>query len=130
MEMLGAKKRTKQIMIRLNPDEFEKVNSQFPKTTCRTIAEYSRKILLGKAVTVFHRNQSLDDCMQELMLLRQDLQSISQHFALAIQKLQTLDTCSQVQGWILFQESQQHRMLEKVDRIQEKIDKISDQWLQ
>ena len=33
------KKRTKQILIHLNPVELEKINSQFSKTTCRTITE-------------------------------------------------------------------------------------------
>jgi hypothetical protein len=128
--MAQTANRVKRIEIRLTPEEFAEVNAQFLRTTSRSISEYLRKILSGKPVTVFHRNLSLDDCMQELMLLRQNLQWISQNFALAIQKLQTFETCSQVEGWILFQESQQHQMLDKVDRIQEKIDKISDQWLQ
>jgi hypothetical protein len=128
--MIQTANRKKYISIGLTPEEFTKINTKLKRTTSRSTSEHFRKILLGKPLTVFHRNQSLDDCMQELMKLRQDLQWISQNFYLAVQNLQKFETCSQVEGWILFQESQQHQMLEKVDRIQEKIDKISDQWLQ
>jgi hypothetical protein len=127
---MGIVHRTKQISFCLTPDEFNWFHAQFSRTTCRKMSEYFRKILLNKSVTVLHRNQSLDECMEELIGLRQDLQGIVQNFNQVVQKLHSLQTGSQLEGWILLQESRQKQVLEKVETIQQKIDKISDLWLQ
>jgi MobC-like protein len=122
--------RTKVLQIRFSPDEFDIINKRFSKTTCRKISEYSRKILLGKPVTFYSRNQSLDEFMAEMIQLRKELNYIGHNFNQAVRKLHTLEACSQFQNWILFQESRQKQLLSIVSAIQEKISKISDQWLQ
>lgn len=122
--------RSRRIFLSLTPDEFNQLIVQYSKTTCKSFSEYQRKVLLSRPVTVFHRNQSLDACMEELIGLRQDLQPIAQNFNRAVQKLHTLESCDQYEGWILFQQSGQQDLLEKVSIIQQKIDKISDLWLQ
>jgi MobC-like protein len=130
MVMNEKVKRTKVLQVRLSVHEFDTINNRFSKTTCRKISEYSRKILLGKTVTFFSRNQSLDEFMEEMILLRRELHYIGHNFNQAVRKLHTLDACSQFERWVLFQESMQSRLLDKVGAIQEKISKISDQWLQ
>jgi MobC-like protein len=122
--------RTKVLQVRLSADEFDAINKRFSKTTCRKISEYGRKILLGKTVTVFNRNQSLDEFMGEMIQLRKELNYIGHNFNQAVRKLHTLEACAQYQTWILFQESRQKQLQDKVSSIQEKINKISDQWLQ
>jgi hypothetical protein len=122
--------RRKQIKAEVSQADLDKIKSQYAKTTCRSLAEYVRKIVLREALTFYHRNQSLDDCMQEMMELRQELHLIAVNFDLAVQKLHSLQSCSQIGNWILFQESRQKQLLEKIQLIQEKIDQISDQWLQ
>jgi hypothetical protein len=121
--------RTKVLQVRLSTDEFDAINKRFLKTTCRNVSEYSRKILLGKPVTVYSRNQSLDEFMTEMIQLRKELNYIGHNFNQAVRKLHMLDACSQFERWVLFQESRQKQLLEKVGAIQEKISKISDQWL-
>jgi hypothetical protein len=122
--------RTKVLQIRLSTTEFDTLNRRFTKTTCRKVSEYSRKILLGKAVTVYNRNQSLDEFMAEMIQLRKELNYIGHNFNQAVRKLHTLEACAQYKTWILFQESRQKQLLDLVGAIQIKISKISDQWLQ
>ena len=122
--------RTKVLQIRLSTSEFDTLNKRFSKTTCRKISEYSRKILLGKTVTVLSRNQSLDEFMGEMIQLRKELHYIGHNFNQAVRKLHTLEACSQFRTWVLFQESRQKQLQDKVSSIQDKINKISDQWLQ
>jgi hypothetical protein len=122
--------RTKVLQIRFSPDEFGTINKRFSKTTCRKVSEYSRKILLGKPVTTYTRNQSLDEFMLEMIRLRKELNHIGHNFNQAVRKLHSLEECAQFRNWILFQESRQRQLLEMVGLIQEKISKISDQWLQ
>jgi hypothetical protein len=124
------KNRTKRLHIRFTPGEFEKINRMFAQTTCRKISEYSRKVLLAKPITFYSRNQSLDEFMHEMIQLRKELHYIGHNFNQAVRKLHTLEECSQFRTWILFQESHQQQLLDKAAAIQEKINKISDQWLQ
>jgi hypothetical protein len=122
--------RTKVLQIRFTQEEYDIINKRFTKTTCRKISEYSRNILLGKTVTIFSRNQSLDEFMAEMIQLRKELNYIGHNFNQAIRKLHTLEACAQYRTWILFQETRQKQLLDMVGAIQEKISKISDQWLQ
>ena len=121
--------RTKVLQIRLSTDEFDTINKKFLKTTCRRVSEYSRKMLLGKTITVYNRNQSLDEFMAEMIQLRKELNYIGHNFNQAVRKLHTLEACEQFRNWILFQESRQKQLLDKVGDIQEKISKISNKWL-
>jgi hypothetical protein len=122
--------RTKVLQIRLSTDEFDTIVKRFSKTTCRKVSEYCRKILLGNPVIFYNRNQSLDEFMAEMIQLRRELHYIGHNFNQAVRKLHSLEECAQFRNWILFQESRQKQLLEKVSAIQEKISKISDQWLQ
>jgi hypothetical protein len=102
MTMKEKMNRAKVLQIRLSVDEFDSLNRRFSKTTCRKISEYARKILLGKPITVFSRNQSLDDFMLEMIQLRKELNFIGNNFNQAVRKLHTLEACSQFRTWILF----------------------------
>jgi MobC-like protein len=130
MVMKEKVNRTKVMQIRLSVEEFDTINKRFSKTTCRKISEYGRKILLGKVVTVYSRNQSLDEFMGEMIKLRKELNYIGHNLNQAVRKLHTLEACTQFRTWILFQESRQKQLLDLVGAIQEKISKIADQWLQ
>src|SRR2546428_2648091 len=69
-------KRTRQLRIQLKPKEYNQINEQFKKTTCQHLSDYTRKILLNKKITIYHRNQSLDEFMEEMILLRKELNAI------------------------------------------------------
>jgi len=66
----------KMLQFRLSEKEMEEFNRAYRKTPYRTKSEYSRKMLLGKPVTIFHRNKSLDELTELVIQLRKDLQSL------------------------------------------------------
>jgi len=55
--------------IRLSESEWNKIQHHASNTTCRSVSEYCRKILLNKPVRVFYRNQSFDDFEEDLVRL-------------------------------------------------------------
>jgi len=55
----------------------EEFNQAYGKTPYRSKSEYSRKMLLGKPITVFHRNKSLDELIELVIRLRKDFKSLS-----------------------------------------------------
>jgi hypothetical protein len=61
--------RTQLLQVRLTVKESDQIHNTFSKSTCRKLSDYVRKKLLDKPVSVYTRNQSLDDFMAEMILL-------------------------------------------------------------
>lgn len=116
--------------IRLKPEEYHAIHKKFTATTCRKLSEYARRVLLDKVVTVNQRNQSLDDCMTEMMRLRNELNGIGNNFNQLVKKLHTLQQIEEFRTWIVLNENARQMLLKKVEEIKQKINSISDQWLQ
>jgi hypothetical protein len=122
--------RTKWLHLRLKTEEYAKIHKQFSKTKCRKISDYSRKILLNKPIIATYRNQSLDDFMTEMIQLRSELHSIGNNFNQAVKKLHTLQQIAEFKVWLITYELEKQTLLNKVDEIKNRINKIADQWLQ
>lgn len=122
--------RSKWLHLRLSPKEYETVQRQFSKTTCRKISEYARKRLLSKPVTVNYRNQSLDELMRELIALRNELNGIGNNFNQAVKKLNTLSMIRQFQDWITAYENDRQKLVIHTGKIKELITSLSEKWLQ
>jgi hypothetical protein len=124
------KNRIKWLHLRLSLDEYAKLHKHFSKTTCRKMSDYSRKILLGKPLIGTYRNRSLDDFMAEMIQLRSQLNSIGNNFNQAIKKLHTLQQIPEFRSWIITYELEKQILLNQVEEIKNRINKIADQWLQ
>ena len=121
---------SKWLHIRLNEEDYNRINNQFSKSTCRKLSEYARRVLLDKVVTVNQRNQSLDDFMTEMIRLRNELNAIGNNFNQAVKKLHTLNQLTEFKTWLILNEKNQKILVEKVEEIKSKINQISDKWLQ
>lgn len=118
------------IGFRLSAKEYETVKKSWKKTTVTKLSEYLRRILLGKTVTVYTRNQSLDEFMAEMILLRRELNSIGLNINQAVRRLHTLDYLPQMQLWLADFERDKNVLFGKVEEIRLKLDQLSDEWLQ
>jgi hypothetical protein len=125
-----SNKRTEWLHIRLTVQEQQKIKNKFQKTTCRKLSDFARKVLLDKAVTVNVRNQSLDDVMAVLILLKDELNAIGNNYNQVVKRLHTLNHISEIKSWLVLHESARKILLNKVDEIKAKIYSINDQWLQ
>src|SRR6478735_4709635 len=121
-------KLSKWLHIRLKEEDYNKINRQYSKSTCRKLSEYARRVLLDKVITVNHRNQSLDDFMTEMIRLRNELKSSGNNLNQSVKKLHTLEQISEFKAWIIINEKHQQILEKKVDEIKEKINQISDTW--
>lgn len=118
------------IGLRLTGDEYGVLEKNWKKSTIRKLSEYVRRVLFGKAVTVYTRNQSLDELMAELILLRKDLNAIGVNFNQSVHRLHTLDHPPQMQRWLVGFEKDRDEFFAKVEDIKLKVNSISEQWLQ
>ncbi|TAN00423.1 MAG: plasmid mobilization relaxosome protein MobC [Chitinophagaceae bacterium] len=121
--------KTRWINIRLHPEQYDIIYQKFKATTCRKLSEYARRVLLDKAVTVYTRNQSLDDFMAEMIRLRNELSAIGNNYNQVVKRLHTLTDFQSIQQWLLLNEKSKQILLQKVDEIKLKINSISDKWL-
>lgn len=62
--------------LRFKPEEYQLLEKRFKKTSFRKLSEYMRSVLLEKPVTVNYRDKAMDDVLEELVLLRRELNAI------------------------------------------------------
>ena len=122
--------RTRIIGLRLTPKEYKLIEQKCKQSTCKKLSDYVRYILFNKPITMYQRNQSLDDFMTEMMNLRGELNSIGNNFNQAVKKLHTLHQIAEFKRWLISYELEKQTLLNKVDEIKNRINKIADQWLQ
>ena len=122
--------RTKLLQVRLTPHEFQKIYEGCSQSTCNKLSDYARKKLLDKPITIYHRNQSLDDFVTELAVLIKELNAIGNNYNQVVKRLHALERFDEIKLWASVNESSKQILQRKVDEIKLKIAQINDQWLQ
>jgi hypothetical protein len=118
------------ISFRVKPSEYELIEQNFKSTTCRSLSEYTRKVLLSKPVVVKYRNQSADQFLAEMILFKNELSAIGNNFNQAVKRLHTLDGLAQMRSWLMIYDSTHKSFMNKVDEINEHLDQIYELWSQ
>src|SRR5688572_6421590 len=120
--------RSKWLTIRLDETEEQKINRFFSRTTSGSLSEYARDVLLKEPVTVFYRNQSADEFLSEMILLKNEINAIGKNFNQAVHKLHTLDRDPQIKAWAILNEASKDQLMKKLEEIKEKMSQIYEQW--
>lgn len=116
--------------IRLNADEKKKLHSFYGKTTCNSLSEYARSVLLKEPVTVLYRNQTADEFLAEMIQLKKELNAIGNNFNQAVHKLHTLDHVPEIKAWAILNETCKKSFLKKVEEINLRVHQIYELWSQ
>ncbi|MEJ6979450.1 plasmid mobilization relaxosome protein MobC [Pedobacter sp. P351] len=122
--------RTKWVNIRLTPDEFKIIEARFKKTMYRKISEYTRNVLLEKAITIVNRDKSMDDVLEELILLRKELNFIGINFNQAVRKLNSVSGMPEAQIWQSMMILLRDQIEPSIGQIKERMNNYSDLWSQ
>ncbi|WP_276480997.1 plasmid mobilization protein [Paraflavitalea pollutisoli] len=122
--------RPKRLHVRFTALEYETLHNRCNKTTCKNISQYARKMLLQKPVTIYQRNQSLDEMMPHLIALKNDLNAIANNYNQVVRKLHLIQNIQDLQSW-----GPQHEIIvrilsDKIAGTKTLIAKLSDKWLQ
>ena len=91
--------RSRRIITRLKPEAYKVIQDRFKKTMFRKMSEYSRNVLLEKTITVTHRDQSMDEVLEKLILLRKELNAIGINFNQAVWKLNSVEGMPDAHIW-------------------------------
>jgi hypothetical protein len=122
--------RTCHIRLRLTPREYDLITARWRQTTSNDLSEYLRKVMFGKPVTVRHRNQSLDDLMATLILLRGELNVIVHNYNQVVKQLHQLRGIEPIANWLRQHDGAWETINQKITDIKATISHIDDQWLQ
>lgn len=122
--------RTRIIGLRLTPEEYAKIEKRWKASTCRKLSDYVRHNLFEKPVVSTYRNQSTDDFMAEMALLRTELNHIGNNFNQAVKRLHTLSQIAEFRSWLIAYEVEKKTLFNKVDEVKKHIQKIAETWLQ
>ncbi|MFT3680694.1 MAG: plasmid mobilization relaxosome protein MobC [Chitinophagaceae bacterium] len=122
--------RSKWLTIRLNEEEEKKLQKFHERTTSASLSEYARDVLLKEPVTVLYRNQTADDFLAEMILLRKELNAIGNNFNQAVHKLHTHDYNPEIKTWAVLNEIGKKFFLEKVEEISNRVHQIYELWSQ
>lgn len=122
--------RTRIIGLRLTPEEYAKIERKWKASTCRKLSDYVRKHLFDKSIVTTYRNRSLDDFMEETIVLHNELNAIGTNINQAVKKVHTLQQIPEFRNWIISFDLNKKILSNKVEEIKKHIQKISDKWLQ
>lgn len=122
--------RSRWLTIRLNEDEEKKLLQLYSRTTSSGLSEYARDVLLRAPINVLYRNQTADEFLEEMILLKKELNAIGNNFNQAVHKLHTLDRDAQIKAWAVLNEATKNLFMRKVEEIKEKMNQIYEQWSQ
>jgi hypothetical protein len=122
--------RNRIIGLRLTMTEFGEVEKKWKASNCRKLSDYVRRLIFGKPLVSSYRNKSLDELMAELMLLRKELNAIGKNFNQAVHRLHTLDHLPQMKLWLERFERDKNVLFDKMEEINNTIQKMGKQWLQ
>ncbi len=122
--------RSKCLTVRFNEEERKKLNRLCNKAHCNSLSEYARDVLLEEPVTIKFRNQSADDLLEEMILLKKELNAIGNNFNQAVHRLYTLDHFHEIKTWAILNEATKKIFMNKVDEIKVKMNQIFEQWSQ
>jgi len=116
--------------VRLHEDERKKLDLLYSQSTSNSLSEYARDVLLKKPVNILYRNQSADEFLAEMILLKNELNAIGKNFNQVVHKLHTLDHVPEIKAWVILNESSKKIFMKKVEEIKDKVNEIYQQWSQ
>jgi hypothetical protein len=118
------------IGLRLTGDEYRELEKSWKKSTVKKLSEFVRRILFGKRITVWSRNQSLDELIAELVVLKRELHAIGVNFNQAVHRLNMLDHSPQMEAWVARFGRDRDSYFRLFEEVKLKINSVSEQWLQ
>ncbi|MET4082980.1 hypothetical protein ABIB40_002947 [Pedobacter sp. UYP30] len=122
--------RTRRLIIRLKPQEFALIESRFKKSIFRKLSEYTRNVLFEKSTTVFHRDKSMDDILEELILLRKELNFIGNNFNQAVRKLNSVHDMPDAELWEAMLTVLRDELQPSIEQIKNRLNNYSELWSQ
>lgn len=128
--MTKTDNRTRWKNLRFQPDEYQLLEGRFKKTPFRKLSEYMRSVLLEKPVTVFYRDKAMDDVLEEMVLLRQELNAIGNNLNQAMRSINSAHGQADTRLWMNLMSVINSKLEPSIHQIKERMNQYADIWSQ
>ena len=108
----------------------KKIEARFRASTSRKLSDHIRKHLFNKPIIASYRNQSLDDLMEETMILTNELNAIGKNINQIAKKFNTLKLIPEFKEQLIRFELEKRILFNKIDEVKNHTQKIAERWLQ
>jgi hypothetical protein len=122
--------RSKWIKIRLKPSEEALLYKHLRKSTFQNLSEFIRAMILGKPVTLVHRDRSMDEVLEELALLRRELNFIGNNLNQAVKQINSTHGLPDMSLWMNLLSVIKGKLEPSITEIKERMNQYSDLWSQ
>ncbi len=122
--------RERKVTTRFKPIEFKVLDARFKKTRFLKLSEYIRSVLLEKPITVNHRDKSMDEMLEELALLRRELNAIGNNLNQAVRKINSAHENSANRLWLNLLSIIGSKVDPAIGQIKERMQYFSEIWSQ
>jgi hypothetical protein len=122
--------RSRWLKVRLKPSEEVLLNKRFKKSTFQNVSEFGRAMILGKPVTVIHRDKSMDEILEELILLRRELNFIGNNLNQAVRNINSVHGFPDTRLWMNLLTIINGTLEPSITQIKERMNKYAELWSQ
>ena len=121
-------KRNKWLHIRLTDRELLKLKANFEETVHDNLSEYSRRILLRKAVIGRYRDTGMQELLKELTALKRDLHGLATNYNQLAKKMNTA-TENEITSNRFQVEKLEQSIQESLKQVNRFVDQTVEKWL-
>lgn len=122
--------RSNWLNLRLKPEEFNQFKKQYERSRFRKMSDYGRAVLLGKPVAVFYRDKSMDEILEELVLLRRELNAVGNNLNQSVKNINTVHGFADARLWMNLMTVIKSQIEPAIEQIKVQMDRYSDLWSQ
>jgi hypothetical protein len=122
--------RLKRVTTRFKEDEFKVIDNRFKKTRFRKLSEYIRSVLLEKPVTVMYRDKSMDEVLEELILLRKELNAIGNNLNQTVRNINSAHGGADTRLWINLLGVINSKLEPSINQIKDRMNNYAELWSQ
>ncbi|HWZ15474.1 MAG TPA: hypothetical protein VNW95_09570 [Mucilaginibacter sp.] len=122
--------RSRRVIIRFKPAEFQLLEGRFKKTMFRKLSEYTRNVLLEKTITVTYRDRAMDDVLEEMILLRRELNAIGNNLNQAVRNINSADGSADNRLWMNLLSVINSKLEPTIVEIKERMNQYAEIWSQ
>jgi hypothetical protein len=116
--------------LRFTPEEYQLLETRFKKTPFRKLSEYMRDVLLEKPVTVNYRDKAMDDVLEEMIMLRQELNAIGNNLNQAMRNINSTHGNADAKLWMNLLSVINNKLEPSIKQIKERMNQYADIWSQ
>jgi hypothetical protein len=119
------------LIIRVSPDLYNKLDKLLKESDCESIAEVARKILTNRKINCFYKDISMNAPMEELVGIRKELKAIGININQITRSFNQEKTKETQRQYYVLQVAELYKKVDtKVDKLLRLVALLTDKWLQ